>query len=135
MARHLDPGVRVFELGPTLEAPWLMVCPRCEGCARLVGSRLVCSSCALDRTSAARDYGFWLSTRCCGEELFATSERHLGLLEDFVLASLRERRRDPEKGWSNQSMESRLPGWMKAGKNRDELARGLARLRKRLEQT
>ena len=132
--RHRDQGTSVYGLGASEEHPWLVVCPRCGACALVRGSRLLCSACALDSVSPARSEAFWLSTPCCGEELFAVNEGHLELLEGYVLATHRERRRDPKSGWNNRAVTSRLPRWMKAAGNREELARGFARLRKRLEE-
>lgn len=133
--RHRDPGISVWSMGPTEEHPWLVVCPRCARRAQRVAARLTCVHCALDRTGPARPEALWLRTDCCGEELFAVNERHLELLEGYLLASLRERREDPERGWSNQAVTSRLPRWMKVAKNRDEVRRGLERLRGLLERT
>ena len=130
--RHLDPRISGWGMGPTEEYPWAVVCPRCEHRAQRIVRRLVCTHCALDRTSASRPEALWLETDCCGERLFAVNERHLELLEGYLLAGLRERRRDPVQGWSNQSVTSRLPRWMKAAKNRDEVRRALLRLRERL---
>ena len=132
--RHRDPGISVYGLGASDAHPWLVVCPRCGACAVVRAARLVCAGCALDRISPARTEAFWLSTPCCGEELVAVNARHLDVLEGFVLATHRERRRDPATGWNNRSVTSRLPRWMKAAGNRDELARGFARLRRRLEE-
>lgn len=136
----------------------LVVCPRCAGAAvsqrldpaardTLAPRRLVCRRCGHlqeNRPPAVAglarvghdDYfrlPLWLATPCCGELLWAFNARHLGALEDFGLAELRERRRDPAHGWSNQSFASRLPKWLKAGKNRPDVERALARLRARLE--
>lgn len=33
----------------TATGPWLVRCPRCDGCARVQGRRLVCASCSLVR--------------------------------------------------------------------------------------
>lgn len=49
----------------------------------------------------------------------------------FVRGARRERRRDPVSGWNNRAVTSRLPRWRQAADNRDELARGFARLRRR----
>ena len=133
--RHRDPGIGVWELGPTDDAPWLIVCPVCARRAVRKGARLICVHCGLDRTSPSRPEAFWLRTPCCGEELYALNEGHLELLEGYLLASQRERRRDGEGRWHNQSVTSRLPRWMKAAKHRDEIARGLGRLRARLAET
>ena len=135
----------------------LVVCPRCAGPAvskRLDAAardtaaprRLVCRRCGHLQESRppavsglARighdDYfrlPLWLATPCCGELLWAFNARHLAALEAYALADLRERRCDPVQGWSNQSVASRLPKWIKAARNRAEVGRGLARLRARL---
>jgi hypothetical protein len=62
--------------------------------------------------------------------LFACNEAHLDALEAYVLADLRERRRD-EFGWSMSSM-ARLPRWAKSAKNRAEVLRAIARMRRLL---
>jgi hypothetical protein len=136
----------------------LLVCPRCAGPAvskpldpaareSAAPRRLVCRRCGHlqeSRTPAVAglarvghdDYfrlPLWLATPCCGELLWALNARHLAALENFALAQLRERRRDPEHGWSNQSFASRLPKWIKSAKNRPEAEKALARLRARLE--
>lgn len=135
----------------------LLVCPRCAGPAvskrldptardTLAPRRLVCRRCGHLQESRppavaglARvghdDYfrlPLWLATPCCGELLWAFNARHLAALEAYALAALRERRRDPAHGWSNQSFASRLPAWIKAAKNRADVGKGLARLRARL---
>jgi hypothetical protein len=137
----------------------LVVCPQCSGRAvsRQVTTeerpgwfsprRLGCTRCAYTKDWSNRaisrrwhevrdDYfelPLWLQTPCCGEVLWAYNEAHLAYLEDFVRARLRERQRDPKYGWSNHSVASRLPQWMKAGKNREVVLKGLGRLRSRLE--
>jgi hypothetical protein len=50
-------------------------------------------------------------------------------LEAYVEASLRECLPDPDWGHRNSSMESRLPKWMLAGKNREAVLKGLKTLR------
>lgn len=138
----------------------LVVCPQCSGRAisRQVDKdaqsgwfaprRLTCTACSYAKDWASRgitghwrdqhdDYfelPLWLQTPCCGDVLWAYSERHLAFLEDFVGARLRERVRDETYGWTNASLASRLPTWMKAAKNRDEVLKGLARLRTRLQE-
>jgi hypothetical protein len=137
----------------------LLVCPRCAGpatskrldpAARETAAprRLVCRGCGHMQERRAQavaglarvghdDYfrlPLWLATPCCGELLWALNARHLAALEAFALAQLRERRRDAEHGWSNQSFASRLPKWIKAAKNRPEVEKALARLRVQLDQ-
>jgi hypothetical protein len=135
----------------------LVTCPRCGSCAvtRQIDRekpfgwfeprRLTCRACSytkdwqkhqIQRRSYWQhdDYfsrPLWLQTPCCGEVLWAYNERHLEFLEGYIGAQLRERGRG-EHGWSNRSLASRMPGWMKSAKNRAEVMKGLARLRARL---
>jgi hypothetical protein len=135
----------------------LVVCPRCAGPAitKRIGParrdtvakhRLVCRCCSHLEVASGRRRAhaeregrdpflglpLWLATPCCGEILSAFNARHLAALEAFALAELRERRRDPEHGWSNASFASRLPKWIKLAKNRDEVSKALARLKAKL---
>ena len=71
----------------------------------------------------------WLQAPCCGATLWAYDGRHLDLLERFVEARLRERRRDPEHGWRNGGLASRLPAWMQRAANRDAVLACIRRLR------
>jgi hypothetical protein len=137
--------------------PVLVVCPRCARCARVtrrepagVGPfaprRLTCRHCAYSDEWAAsrikrgwqeaRDDFFarplWLQTPCCGETLWAYNDSHLAFLEGYLSARLRERTRSEATGWTNRSIVSRLPRWISASTHRDEVMRGLARLRSRL---
>ena len=72
----------------------------------------------------------WLRAPCCGETLWAFNAAHLDWLEGYVGATLRERTQT-EHGWSNQSLASRLPRWMQAAGNRDEILRCIRALRER----
>jgi hypothetical protein len=71
-----------------------------------------------------------LQTRTRHGVLYAYNAAHLDWIESFVAAGLRERRID--QGMANRSIASRLPAWVKAAKNRDDVLRALARLRRRL---
>jgi hypothetical protein len=64
--------------------------------------------------------------------LWAYNAAHLSFLEAYVGAKLRGHRRDPEWGWSNQSLESRLPGWMTAASNRPAVLDAIGKLRAKL---
>lgn len=75
-------------------------------------------------------YPVWLSTPCCGHTLWAYNARHLDALEAFVSAKLRERRPDADSGWRNKAWVSRIPRWLSAASNRDEVLRCIARLRR-----
>lgn len=69
----------------------------------------------------------WLQTPCCGHILWAYNADHLGFLFRFVTADLREG--NPHR---NQSLASRVPGWMKDSKNRAQVTHRLQRLWGRL---
>ncbi|MBZ5714649.1 hypothetical protein [Nannocystis pusilla] len=106
-ARGNGPPPRFRELRdrePQAEAPaasslLLVVCPRCEGCARLVRrhegrcrsrhDRLHCACGAIQDDPPLR---WWLQTPCCGHVLWATGP-DLALLADYVRSTLRERLR------------------------------------------
>ena len=138
----------------------LVRCPRCGARAHLLelhradgshnGHRLVCSACALERDwvldrdrsvplpgSGPRLSGFdidlWLVTECCGEILWAYNREHLEFLAGHVGAKLRPKARDPKCGWSNRCLESRLPQWMLSRRKRDDVLRGIDRLRAELD--
>lgn len=71
----------------------------------------------------------WLKASCCGHELWAYNYKHLDWLEGYVEAKHRERRRDSDHGWRNQSLASRLPKWIKVSKNRDAILKVISKLR------
>lgn len=78
-------------------------------------------------------YPLWLQTPCCGQTLWAFNEPHLRFLEEFVGADLRER--EPRLRHSTSlTYAARLPRWVQLGANRDEVMRGLARLRALLDE-
>lgn len=100
---------------------------------------LTCSHCALAKkenplhliiSSQAVDPFFqlplWLQTSVAGEILWAYNETHFSFLENYVAAELREHGVPVE----NRSLASRLPKWIKAGKNRDRVLDGLAKIRR-----
>ncbi|MFI6514558.1 hypothetical protein ACIBF1_03250 [Spirillospora sp. NPDC050679] len=132
----------------------LVRCPRCDGCALVLAClgapesmrdadgtlryrrRMRCPDCGLfkDAYPAGAPFGvpidpyfgspLWLRARCCGHTLWAYDLDHLTMLQAYVSAGLRERGPDPD------SMLSRLPAWMKAGKHRDDVMRTIDRLRR-----
>ncbi len=134
----------------------LVRCPRCGGRADLVrlaagergpGYALTCAGCAHTRDwLLARDgyhpvpstgphlnaFGLdlWLQAPCCGEVLWAFNDAHLAFLQGLVGARVRRRAPDPYGGWSNGSLESRLPAWIRSGRNRPAVTRVIARLRR-----
>lgn len=76
----------------------------------------------------------WLQRPCCGRTLWAFNEEHVSYLGQVVAPKLRERRPDESFGWSNSTLDSRLPRWMLKGSNRDEVLKGLQALRAMLPQ-
>jgi Zn ribbon nucleic-acid-binding protein len=76
----------------------------------------------------------WLQEPCCGRILWAYNSQHLQWLREFVSAGLREREPDADQGWSNRSLASRLPGWIKKASNRHRILQAVTRLEKRLKQ-
>lgn len=72
----------------------------------------------------------WLRVTCAGELLWAYNDDHVAFLQAYVAAPLRERTRDSERehGDRNRLLESRLPRWMIAAKNRNAVLQGLSKL-------
>lgn len=133
----------------------LVNCPKCGGVGRTgyVGAsgkspptrQFTCSRCShrIVSPDGGQAYGrrsdphdpylrlrLHLQVRTRHGVLFAYNEAHLDAMEGFIAAELRERRRD-EFGWRKSSM-ARLPAWVKAAKNREDVLRALARIRRRL---
>jgi hypothetical protein len=69
----------------------------------------------------------WYRTDCCGEELYAYNPEHLTFLRTFIGDKLRERQQG-DTGWSNGSLQSRLPVWMLSSKNRDAVLNSIDQL-------
>jgi hypothetical protein len=156
--RFLDCGTKIYDF----YEEFLVVCPKCASMAKVVideaefaklptrrllkfrnnffaPRRLICLNC-LHRdfwkgtqitTGASVDWYFrlplWLQISCCGETLWAYNQKHLEMLENYVAAKLRER---TVKG--RNSFLSKLPKWIKAAKNRDEILKGIVKLKKKL---
>jgi ribosomal protein S27AE len=149
---------------------FLVVCPRCSGCAAVASygrpwqpqfrpPRLACGKCGYAKDwqapewmvslnlgrrrlawqSASSGLGLhlgapvdayfglplWLQTPCCGEVLWAYSEKHLAYLEDYIRAGLRE-------GGRGNTLAGQLPTWMKTAKHRDEVLACIAKLKEKL---
>lgn len=118
-----------------------------------VGYRFVCETCgrahdwSFERdnrifvpAASPRLNGFgldrWLQTPCCGETLWAFNELHIEFMERFIAAKLRE---CDLIAWGlfcrNASLESRLPRWMQAAKNRESVLKSLKTLRELMKQS
>jgi len=154
-SRFRDTGKTIYEFGHEI----LVHCPRCDSCAQIVlrndqqglaSRRLVCVKCGYIQDWDGKSivvrgvydgyFGLplWLQTPCCGKILWAYNREHLDFLESYVKAGLRESfpLKVYEIGrvmWRNKSLASRLPTWMKRAKNRDEVLRGIERLRRKIE--
>jgi len=156
--RFLDTGTKIYDFYDE----FLVVCPKCARMAKVfidetefeklptrkllkfrnqffAPRRLVCLNC-LHRDfwkgsqiamGASVDWYFrlplWLQISCCNETLWAYNQKHLEMLENYVSAKLRE---CTVKGRS--SFLSKLPKWIKSAKNRDEILKGIGKLRGKL---
>lgn len=140
---------------------YLVRCPQCgaqaqvvplagETLAAPVARRLVCAHCGLTKDREAYAYPpqdrdawydqleLWLQTPCCGETLWAYNADHLAFLEQYVAAPLRERTHPDgstlsRTGARNSTLASRLPAWIKRAKHRDDVLKGLGKLRRMLD--
>ncbi|GER89896.1 hypothetical protein KDW_40580 [Dictyobacter vulcani] len=74
----------------------------------------------------------WLQSPCCGEILWAFNEEHIRFLESYVTAKLRMKFY-AQGQIRNGTMASRLPTWIKNAKNRNEVVKGITRLKALLE--
>ena len=136
----------------------LVVCPSCGGMARVVvppgavppkghgrlftPRRLVCAACGHTaehdaeraRIGDATDPWFgaalWLQDRVAGHVLWAWNAEHVDLIEAYVGATLRTRPHRPRP--APASLLERLPPWVKAAGNREEVLAALTRMRDRL---
>ena len=125
---------------------------RMEGFATTAGSyrrsfsprKLSCLHCGYTKTWEGHARGakgpcdwyfglpLWLQTPCCGNILWAFNEEHLNFLEQYVAANHRVKYH-VDGQMRNHTMASRLPIWMKSAKNRQQVLKGIARLRRMLE--
>jgi hypothetical protein len=132
---------------------YLVVCPACSGCARVVPldvdrqnlfapRRVTCQLCSytIDWQGKSISIGsvqdsyfglpLWLQIAVGDRILWFHNLRHLQLVEAFVRATLRERRTDLH-GCRNASVISRLPNWVKAAKNRKHILKAIDRLKQK----
>jgi len=151
--RFRDSGQTAYNFGTM----FLVHCPQCARCAEVQPmtvepvrfareARIACSYCGYNKTIASRtiavgaavDWYFqlplWLQTPCCGEILWAYNPAHLDYLANYVQADLREDAPNgTPHGLRNSTLTSRLPRWLKSAKNRDDILRGIAKLRTTLD--
>ena len=72
----------------------------------------------------------WYKTDIKGETLFAYNLDHLEFIKSYVTDKLRLRKEDAN-GWSNRSLQSRLPKWILSSKNREIIERKIIELEKK----
>lgn len=134
---ELQPRPQIKPVNP----PRGIMCPDCD---HYVGTNwsykqvqlILCHRCGWTKKANARRNWkvpkrqqpdrLWLETDFRGERLWAVNEQHLRFLEDYVAAGVRE------TSSFNSTIASRLPAWIKSGKNREDLLRALTKLRARL---
>ncbi|MCZ8523637.1 MULTISPECIES: hypothetical protein [Paenibacillus] len=140
-SRFNDTGEGIYDF--VFKHNVLIECPHCKKCAKGIrkddgkfGYILQCKRCGVLSDPLVSTWGngtfmgfnLWLRTNSCGNVLWVYNKEHLDFLDGYVNSSLRER--IPNK---NQSLTSRLPIWIKSRKHREELSKGIVKLRKRLE--
>jgi len=67
----------------------------------------------------------WFTVEIKGKIFFAYNTEHLTFQKNYIEDPLRKRSQN-EFGWSNSSLQSRLPKWMLSSKNRDELLKKIS---------
>ncbi len=70
----------------------------------------------------------FLATHYRSHRIWALNEQHLGWLESFIGATVRE-----DKIGGSSALHAVLPRWMTASKNRKDVMRALTRLRQKLD--
>ena len=139
---------------PTKDDPTLIFCPKCQSKAFVTlhndEARLSCLRCGHNQAKLAEQRTFywraenptdsyfgadlWLQTECVGESLWAFNRRHLDYLENFVSAKHRQRNPNVDN-WLNGSLASRLPAWIKAAKNREQVLKAIEVLKDKYSNT
>ncbi|MCA9373825.1 MAG: hypothetical protein R3B71_02800 [Candidatus Gracilibacteria bacterium] len=136
ISRFKSKGKTLYQLYDTV----FIHCPKCDKKAVIRKTdntkQLTCTACSYTKKGSLPLHTYfpklWLRTRCGRHELWAINPEHLQYIKEYVSAKLRERTKDPESGWSNQSIESRLPQWIKSAKNRDLVLKCIKKLEERL---
>jgi hypothetical protein len=109
--------------------PRRVVCPACSYVKEWAGNAV----CFDGYGDPVRDGYFglplWLQTPCCGHLLWADNRFHLGVLEQFIQADLREHRLEPPFVYRTYSLVYRLPEWMIIAKHRQAVLDAIARLK------
>jgi hypothetical protein len=100
----------------------------CSGCNHRAESRGGSMTFGTDGRDPYLRLPLRLQARTRHGVLYAYNGAHLDWIEAFVAAPLRERR--IATGRANRSIASRLPAWVKAAKNREDVLRALVRMRR-----
>lgn len=75
-------------------------------------------------------FPLWYRAEIKGNTFFAYNLEHLNFLKEYIQTPLRERAEN-EHGWSNQSIQSRLPKWLLSAGNREEIVKKISLLEKK----
>ena len=107
---------------------WCLTCPHC-GFSKTESEIVTHPKASIKSRERQPWFGaeLWLRAEACGEVLWFYNYEHLLWCEDYIRATLRERRSLP--GLRNQALSSRLPTWMKLAKNRNELLTAISKMR------
>lgn len=120
----LDPGTRLLPHDPPLQRRGRRRMT-CRGCGHADDSEMD----RPPRDSVSHDWYYqrplFLQRSCCGQVLYAYNLEHLEWLASYVGATLREGARH------HHGMAARLPRWIKAAGNRDQVLRCIEQLRER----
>jgi hypothetical protein len=132
-------------------SPWWVKCSRCSGLAHMTpnwSERKAESKCvhcgAVYSVPLSDDYRrlylelpLWFRADFRDEVFWALNGEHLDDLERVIRATLRERQvlgrasgKIRKRGMTNQNMPFNLPAWLLSAKNRPDLLRLIAKLRK-----
>jgi hypothetical protein len=135
--------------------PWWVKCTRCSGLAYMTPSwserngESKCVHCgAVYSVLLSDDYRrlylelpLWFRADFRDEVFWALNGEHLDHLERVIRATLRERQvlgrasgKFSQRGMTNQNMPFNLPAWLLSAKNRPDLLRLIAKLRKTVPQ-
>lgn len=156
--RFVEPDLMECPTFESLLDEILVVCPHCQSRALIsplvphgfllfAPRRLICEACGLvkDWSGYSLSYSWrnapsaepyfqlplWLSTSCCGKSLWFLNARHMRLVEQYVQAELREKRKHPKHGWFNRSLYNRLPKFIKEANHRDEVLKAIDKLKRK----
>ena len=113
----------------------IVECPKCSRPINLHSTKLSCTHCGFNKNFEVDGTWFkydpliipikdYLEIDCCGNLLWAVNLDHLDFIEKYVAAKLRIRQPN-----INRSLASRLPSWMKQKKNREEILKGIGKLK------